>query len=145
MQKQTVAPAPVVISSVSADQSASGGVVKELYTKAVFPGNLVVLGCGTIGQGIIPMLLKHTDITPERMTIVAAHDAGREIAERFGVKFILETLTEENYKAVLRKYLSPQDFLLNLSVDVSSEDLIIWCQKHQVLYLDTSDELWPGF
>ncbi|MDP4020521.1 MAG: saccharopine dehydrogenase C-terminal domain-containing protein [Candidatus Adlerbacteria bacterium] len=145
MQKQTVAPAPVVISSVSADQSASGGVVKELYTKAVFPGNLVVLGCGTIGQGIIPMLLKHTDITPDRMTIVAAHDAGREIAERFGVKFILETLTEENYKAVLRKYLSPQDFLLNLSVDVSSEDLIIWCQKHQVLYLDTSDEVWPGF
>ena len=145
MQKQSVAPTPLLVANEIPVQSASGGVVKELYTKAVFPGRLVILGCGTIGQGIIPMLLKHTDITPDRMTIVAAHDVGRDIAERFGIEFILETLTEENYKTVLRKHLSSQDFLLNLSVDVSSQDLIIWCQKHKILYLDTSDELWPGF
>lgn len=55
----------------------SAATEKELYTKAKFPGRLVMLGCGSIGKAILPMLLKHTDITPERMNIVSADDAGK--------------------------------------------------------------------
>ncbi len=118
---------------------------KDLYTKAVFPGRLLMLGCGSIGQGVLPMLLKHTDITPERIKIVAADEGGKAVAAENGVVFVVETLTPENYGVVLKKHLAAKDFLLNLSVDVSSADLILWCQKHDVLYLDTSTERWPGF
>jgi homospermidine synthase len=122
----------------------NGVVEKELYTKQKFPGRLLMLGCGAIGQGIIPMLLRHTDITPERMKIIVADGAGKPVADKFGIPFLLETLTPENYKAVLKKHLSQNDFLLNLSVDVSSDDLIEVCQKIGVLYVDTSSESWPG-
>lgn len=118
---------------------------KDLYTKTKFPGKLLMLGCGSIGQCIIPMLLRHTDITPERMQIIAADEAGKSTADQYGIPFSIETLTRDNYKNILKKYLSPKDFLLNLSVDVSSDDLVLWCQNNGVLYVDTSTELWPGF
>ena len=36
------------------------------------------------------------------------------------------------------------DFLLNLSVDISSADLIKYCQQNNILYLDTCIEPWAG-
>ena len=44
----------------------------------------------------------------------------------------------------LRQYLRAGDLLLNLSVDVSSHDLVEWCAEQGVLYVDTSIEPWPG-
>ena len=119
--------------------------VKDLYTKAVFPGRLLMLGCGSIGKAVLPMLLRHTDITPERMRILTSNESGKHTAADAGIEFVLETLTPENYASVLKKNLTKGDVLLNLSVDVSSVDLIVWCQKHGVLYVDTSTERWPGF
>lgn len=127
------------------NRAANGGNTKELYTKAVFPGRLLMLGCGSIGQAILPMLMRHTDIAPERMRIIASEDRGRMVADQFGVEFIVESLTPENYATVLKKHISAGDFLLNLSVETSSNDLITWCQKNNILYVDTSTERWPGF
>ena len=118
---------------------------KELFTKAKFGGKLVMVGCGSIGQGILPLLLKHTDITPERIQVVTADEIGKNVADKFGIAFQIEALTPENYKKVLGRFLSAGDFLLNLSVDTSSFDLLEYCQKKNALYLDTSKELWPGF
>lgn len=44
----------------------------------------------------------------------------------------------------LARHLRAGDLLLNLSVDVSSLDLVEWCADHGVLYVDTSIEPWPG-
>lgn len=115
------------------------------FTAAAFPGRLLMIGCGSIGQCIVPMLLRHTGITPERMRILTADEIGKRVAEAHGIEFVVSPLTPENYEAVLKKQLSKGDFLLNLSVDVSSMNLIDYCQKHGVLYVDTSVERWPGF
>jgi len=123
----------------------NGNGMHEPYTKAKFPGKLVILGCGSIGQGILPMLLRHTDITSGRMRIITADEWGRSIADQYGIEFIINPLTPANYVQVLKQHLSAGDFLLNLSVDVSYEDLLKLCQKIGVLYLDTSAEFWPGF
>jgi len=136
---------PNGVATVSTNSTDQHILIKELYTKAVFPGQLVMLGCGSIGRAILPMLLKHTDITAQGMRIVAADEAGKKTAGSLGIEFVVEQITPENYKAVLKKHLSTGDFLLNLSVEVSSNDLITWCEKVGVLYVDTSTERWPGF
>ena len=53
-------------------------------------------------------------------------------------------LTRDNYRAVLDDRLGRGDFLLNVSVDVSSVALIELCQEKGALYLDTCIEPWPG-
>ena len=37
------------------------------------------------------------------------------------------------------------DFLVNVSVDVSSAALIEYCQRNNILYIDTVMEPWLGF
>lgn len=115
------------------------------YKKWVkFRGRLLVVGFGSIGQGVLPLLLRHIGIAPEQITIVTADTRGKNVAKAHGVKFVVNPLTKENYQGILRQYLSSGDFLLNLSVDVSTTDVISWCAENGVLYLDTVIEPWAG-
>jgi len=109
-----------------------------------FTGNLVIVGFGSIGQGVLPLILRHVDLDPRKITVVTADDRGRAEAENIGVRFIIEPLTRENYRAVLEPLVGQGDFLLNLSVDVSSVALIGFAQERGALYLDTCIEPWPG-
>ena len=109
-----------------------------------FSGRLVVVGFGSIGQGVLPLLLRHIDIPAERVAIVTAEPRGHEVAAEYGIRFIEEALTRDNYRAVLAPPLGAGDFLLNVSVDVSSVALIELCQEVGAFYLDTCIEPWPG-
>jgi homospermidine synthase len=109
-----------------------------------FPGRIVIVGFGSIGQGVLPLILRHIDVPPERITIVTAEDAGRAEADKLGVKFINEPLTRESFRRVLNPLLGRGDFLLNVSVDVSSLALVKLCWEKGAMYLDTCIEPWPG-
>jgi homospermidine synthase len=109
-----------------------------------FPGRIVFVGFGSIGQGVLPLILRHIGTSPERISIVTAEDQGRAEAEQFAVKFVKTALTQENYVRVLEPLLGPGDFLLNLSVDVSSIALLQLARDRGALYLDTCIEPWAG-
>lgn len=111
---------------------------------AAFSGRLLIVGFGSIGQGVMPLLLRHLEIQPAQIRIVAADEGGRAVAEACGIDFRVLPLTPENYRAELNERLSSGDMLLNLAVNVSSLALIEWCQAHGVLYLDTCIEPWAG-
>src|ERR1051326_3081887 len=110
----------------------------------LFAGRLVIVGFGSIGQGVLPLLLRHIEMRPDQIKVVTAEPRGAEVAAEYGVPFVERALTEENYRAVLDGELGQGDFLLNLSVDVSSVALIGLCRENGALYLDTCIEPWPG-
>jgi homospermidine synthase len=109
-----------------------------------FPGRLIMVGFGSIGQGVLPLILRHVGIRPDRVVIVTAEDSGRVEAEQFGVRFIKEPLVRENFRRVLENLLGRGDFLINLSVDVSSIALIKFCWERGAMYIDTCIEPWAG-
>ncbi|MBV8507455.1 MAG: homospermidine synthase, partial [Alphaproteobacteria bacterium] len=109
-----------------------------------FPGRLVIVGFGSIGQGVLPLLLRHLNIAADRITIITAEPRGHDVAAEYGIRFIQTALTRSNYRALLEPQLGSNDFLLNVSVDVSSVALIELCQERGALYLDTCIEPWPG-
>jgi homospermidine synthase len=114
----------------------------EVHVK--FAGKIVMVGFGSIGQGILPLILRHIGTSAERITIVTAEDRGQGEAQEFGVKFVKTALTRDNYRQVLEPLLSSGDFLLNLSVDVSSVALVKLARERGALYLDTCIEPWTG-
>ena len=124
----------------------NGGIKnKKNHKKHIsFPGKLVVVGFGSIGQGILPLILWHIDIDPKNIFIVTGDNRGRTIAEKEGIDFHVEPLNPQNYHKVLEPLLGEGGFLLNLSVDVSSVHLIRFCQDRGTLYLDTCVEPWTG-
>lgn len=109
-----------------------------------FQGRLVFVGFGSVGQGTLPLILRHIGMPPQRITILTADERGRREAESYGIRFIVDPLTRENYVAKLEPLLGRGDFLLNLSVDVSSAALIEFCLQRGVMYLDTCIEPWHG-
>lgn len=110
--------------------------------KTAFKGRLLIIGFGCIGQGVLPLLLRHLDLPVDRISVLAADDSGRQLARKFDICFTVSLLTPVNFPELLAQQLNQGDFLLNLAVNVSSVALIEWCQSHGVLYLDTSLEPW---
>src|SRR5215472_7575460 len=111
---------------------------------ASLEGRLVIIGFGSIGQGVLPLILRHIAVAPQNITIVTAEPRGKDVADQYGVKFVEMPLTRENYRATLDPLIGQGDFLLNVSVEVSSVALIELCRKKGALYLDTCIEPWAG-
>jgi homospermidine synthase len=109
-----------------------------------FSGRLVMLGFGSIGQGVLPLLPRLLGIEGGRVTVIKTSEDRTGIAAEFGAQVLATPLNEGNYETVLEPLLGPGDFLLNLSVDVASLALMRFCRKRGVFYLDTCNEPWPG-
>jgi len=109
-----------------------------------FDGRLVMLGFGSIGQGVLPLLLRHIEMQPAQILIVKPSAKELESADALGVPHLLVELDKDNYRQVLQPRLGRGDFLLNLSVDVSSTALMRFCHERGALYLDTCIEPWAG-
>lgn len=120
-----------------------------LELKQDFAGKVLLIGLGSIGFGLVPLLFRHIQFThKDAVTIITREDRskqGAEILKKFGVPVRFETLTSENYLSILDSiHLTGGDILINLSVDISSAALINYCNTKHVLYVDTCTEPWPG-
>ncbi|MDP3562312.1 MAG: saccharopine dehydrogenase C-terminal domain-containing protein [Legionellaceae bacterium] len=112
------------------------------YGKISFKNKIIIIGFGSIGRALLPVLFKKFDVQPSQINIIANDDSGIEIVRKFNVPFELITITAKNYISTLDAVLNENDFLINLSVDVSSLSLIEFCNEKNAFYMDTSTEPW---
>ena len=118
---------------------------KRMSSKHVaYDRRIVMVGFGSIGQGVLPLLLRHIDMPRENVVVVTGDARGRDVAADLGVAFNVTPLDRGNYRAVLTPLLRAGDLLLNLSVDVASVALIELAHERGALYLDTCIEPWAG-
>jgi len=110
----------------------------------LFNGRFLIIGFGLVGQSSLTIILKTVGLHPRDVTIIAADDNGKPVADQVGVTHINRPLTRDNYREILDEFLRPGDFLLNVSVDVSSLALIDYCQEKGCLYMDSCIEPWKG-
>src|SRR5688572_28147237 len=117
-------------------RSRSDGEVMSHKIHIEFPGRIVFIGFGSIGQGTLPLILRHIGIPKERITIITADDLGKKVAAEYGIKLVQVALTRDNYRRELDQYIGRGDFVLNVSVDVSSIALVKYCWSKGAMYLD---------
>jgi homospermidine synthase len=118
--------------------------VIDYATLAKLDGPLVVVGFGSIGKGVLPLILRHIDLDRSRVTVIDPDDSARAIAEFAGVRFEKIALKKETLREQLAPFLGAGGFLVNVSVEVSSIALIELCREAGMLYIDTCIEPWPG-
>lgn len=106
--------------------------------------HILIVGFGGIAQAVVQLIFQHLHVIPSQITILTKDEAGLNIAQELGISVQIETVTRENYVHLVGNQLKKGDFLLNLSVGVSSLDLIALCQEKGALYLDTCTEPWDG-
>ena len=87
-------------------------------------GTVLIIGYGSIGSGIFPMIKKH--FTYDKLAIIDPVESGPNDPS---IHFEKIGLTEDNYVGVLdRIFREKKGFCVNLSVQTSSKDILIYCQ-----------------
>ncbi|HEY9079377.1 homospermidine synthase [Magnetovibrio sp.] len=111
------------------------------------PGPIVLIGFGSIGRGVLPLLERHFEYDSHNIHVIDPSNEHANFLAQRGVKFHHMAITKENYRAVLDRLFAGQDqgFCVNLSVDTGSLDLMVHCRRLNTLYIDTVVEPWPGF
>ncbi|MBB3999852.1 homospermidine synthase [Aureimonas pseudogalii] len=115
---------------------------------AEITGPVVMIGFGSIGRGTLPLIERHFRFDKSRMTVIDPRDTDRHLLDERGIRFVQEAVTRANYEDLLKPLLTEgqgQGFLVNLSVDTGSVDLMRMCRELGVLYIDTVVEPWLGF
>jgi homospermidine synthase len=46
---------------------------------------------------------------------------------------------------VLEKYVGKGDLIIDLAWNIDAGDILTWCHEHDVLYINTSVELWDPY
>jgi homospermidine synthase len=114
---------------------------------AEFTGPIVMIGFGSIGRGVLPLLERHIGFDRSKFIVIAPDDSDRRLLDERKLKFEKLAITKENYRAVLTPLLTGEPtrgMVINLSVDTSSADLMDLCKDIDAHYIDTVCEPWPG-
>lgn len=111
-------------------------------------GPIVLIGFGSIGRGILPLLERHFTFDKSRFTVIDPEDKDRHLLDERGIAFVKEAVTRDNFVELLKPLLTEgegQPFIVNLSVDVSSVAIMRLAHEVGALYIDTVAEPWVGF
>lgn len=111
-------------------------------SKATFNQHIYVLGFGSIGQALLPVLFQKLDIKPQQVTIIDRDEKIKAIAEANHISFKLLDINSHNYQELLSPLLQHDDFLVDVSYNISSTGLIQLCDQRGALYINTSTEPW---
>ena len=107
-----------------------------------------MIGFGSIGRGTLPLILRHITCDPKQITVIDPDASRSQLVESQGASFIGQALTPKNYRKILTPLLTASEspaFIVNLSVDVDSLDIMRLARETHSLYIDTVIEPWPGF
>ena len=112
---------------------------------AAVDGALVMIGFGSIGRGVLPLIERHIGFDRSRFTVIEPSGDFAHILRDHGIRHLQLALTPENYAETLRGlFPEGRGMIVNLSVEVESVALMRLAQEIGVLYVDTVVEPWPG-
>jgi homospermidine synthase len=83
----------------------------------------------------------------ERITVLDFVDNRDAVAGSLeqGVRYVVERITPDNLSEVLGRHTGPGDLIIDLAWNIGCVDLLQWCHDHQVMYVNTSVELWDPY
>ncbi len=112
-----------------------------------FKGKILVIGCGSVSQCAIPLILKLIDSPPKNITIMDFVDNRLRVKDSLdkGVSYVIDRITPQNYEKLLKKYIGPGDLIIDLAWNIDCIEMIKWCRDNNVLYVNTSVEVWDPY
>ena len=80
-----------------------------------FAGRVIIIGSGSIGQGMVPLIGRHFTLEGEkRLLVLSADEQGRGLARKHGALFEHTHLTPANHRRVLGRHVKAGDLVMNL-------------------------------
>jgi homospermidine synthase len=108
-----------------------------------FNGRVLIIGCGSVSQCAVPLVLKFIDTPAKNITIMDFADNRARVQDALdrGVHYVFDRVTEENYQELLPKYVGAGDLIIDLAWNIECNAMLQWCRDHQLLYVNTSSNV----
>ncbi|MFN7096661.1 MAG: saccharopine dehydrogenase C-terminal domain-containing protein [Gammaproteobacteria bacterium] len=112
-----------------------------------FSNNIVILGCGSIAQCALPMLLKHLPVKPQQISVIDFVDNRDRVSTALeqGVSYHLHKITPDNLASTLSQHAKMGDIIIDLAWNIDCVEIVDWCHQHGVMYINTSVEEWDPY
>jgi homospermidine synthase len=112
-----------------------------------FNNKVLFVGYGAVARCTLPIFVNHINVPRENITVLDFEDHSGLLKPWTdqGVHFVQQRITPQNMGAVLGKYLSAGDLLIDLAWNIDCCDIVQWCHDRGVLYLNTSVEVWDPY
>jgi homospermidine synthase len=111
------------------------------------PSRILFLGCGSVTQAVLPLLLRDVKVAASSITILDFVDNRHRIANELqaGVTYKELKITPENLSDVLAAHVGSGDMLIDLAWNIDAPTILTWCHNNNVRYLNTSVEVWNPY
>ena len=111
------------------------------------PSRILFLGCGSVTQAVLPLLLRDVKVPASSITILDFVDNRHRIANELqaGVTYKEIKITPENLSDVLAAHVGSGDMLIDLAWNIDATTILTWCHNNNVRYLNTSVEVWNPY
>jgi homospermidine synthase len=108
---------------------------------------VLFLGFGAVAQCTLPIFLEHVPVPPQNVTVMDFEDKAGALTPwiQKGVRFVRNRVGPDNLAAVLEKHLAAGDLLVDLAWNIDCCELLQWCRRRGVLYVNTSVEVWNPY
>jgi len=116
---------------------------KDKFVK--YDKKILILGYGSVGQCILPLVIKHVARSPSQITVLEKDDHKDVFTKRNGdngVKYVRKEILPGNLEATLKKYTEEGGFVIDVSLNIEAQSIIKWCLENGVHYTNTSLERW---
>jgi len=112
--------------------------------KKQFNNKILIIGYGAVSKCTFPILLDKIDVPLNNITIIDFEDKSKALKKYTdqGLVFVNEKITPNNLNTILSKYLDSNGLLIDLAWNIGCNDIIKWCHDNNVLYINTSVEVW---
>ena len=110
-----------------------------------FDKKILIIGYGSVGQAILPIILKHISSNPKNITVLEKDDHSKLFKQRNknnGVQYVRKQIVAKNLDSTLSKSLEDGGFLIDVSLNIDAQSIMKWCFQHNVMYINTSLERW---
>ena len=95
------------------------------YSKKV-----LILGYGSVGQCMVPLLIKHIVEHPSQITVLEMGNQNKKTFDKRnsgnGVKYVSKQVLPDNLHSVLEKHTEPGGFVIDVSLNIDGESIIKW-------------------
>ena len=120
---------------------------ESLTQSVVFKNKILIIGCGSIGTALLPLLIKFIQLVPSNITICDKNSnrfakIGKFISQ--GVKTKHVKITKENAQAIIIDELKigQDDIIIEASYEINTEYMFDLCEKNHISFINSAVEIW---
>ena len=112
-----------------------------------FNKKILFVGYGAVAECTLPILFKHIKVPAKNVTIMDFEDKKDKLKKwtSKGVNYVQDRVAQDNLAAILGKYVSAGDVIIDLAWNIDALVVLTWCHEHGVLYINTSTEVWDPY